>query len=383
VIHHPWGEVAQVGRIPYIADLLGVPAPADLPFGELWLGVHEAAPSLVTVAGEQLELGDLAARQPAAVLGTKVAETFSGLPFLLKVLSCDRPLSIQAHPDKGLAAQLHARDPEHYPDANHKPEIAIALTPFEAMCSFRHAAEIRADLARHGLLDGLFAGLADDDGWLRAAYGRLFTAGEDVVRAAGEGLATRLANVAELTPEDRCFLKLWNFYPGDRGTFSAFFLNHFELQPGESVFLSANEPHAYINGVIVECMANSNNVVRAGCTGKFIDRDVLLSMLAYREGPPPIEIGREIPGGRAYEPPTPEFAVDILELQAGQSVRLTSLDLVSVLLVLEGTIRLEAPEQSPQMAQRGSAWLWPASLPNATLVCESETGRIVRARPNL
>jgi mannose-6-phosphate isomerase len=364
--------------------VLSLPAPPDLPFGELWLGVHEAAPSTVQLDGEACDLATLAGERPDAVLGRKVGEVgFPGLPFLLKILSCDKPLSIQAHPDKALAAQLHARDPEHYPDDNHKPEIAIALTPFEAMCGFRHADDIRADLARHGLLAGLFADLPDGAGWLRAAYRRLFTAEDAIVQGAGERLAALLGESPEPTAEDRCFLKLWRFYPGDRGTFSAFFLNHLELQPGESVFLSANEPHAYINGVIVECMANSNNVVRAGCTGKFIDREVLLSMLAYREGPPTIQTGREIPGGRSYEPPIPEFAVEILELGAGQSVDLSSDDLVSLLLVLEGSIRLETPNQSPEIARRGSAWLWPAALPSATLVCESETGRIVRARPNL
>jgi mannose-6-phosphate isomerase len=370
--------------MPYLADLLSMDAPPDLPFGELWLGVHEAAPSTVELDGVVRQLAALADEQPAAVLGGKVVEAgFAGLPFLLKILSCDKPLSIQAHPDKALAAQLHARDPEHYPDANHKPEIAIALTPFEAMCSFRLADDIRADLARHGLLDTLFADLPEDGGWLRAAYRRLFTADDTIVREAGERLVAAVGKLAEPTAEDRCFLKLWSFYPGDRGTFSAFFLNHLELQPGESVFLSANEPHAYISGVIVECMANSNNVVRAGCTGKFIDREVLLSMLGYREGMPSIQTGRPIPGGRAYEPPIPEFAVEILELNAGQSVDLASDELISLLLVLDGKVRLEAPNQSSQTARRGSAWLWPAALPSATLVCESETGRIVRARPNL
>ena len=323
-------------------------APADLPFGELWLGTHEAAPSVVQLDGMERGLGSLAKEDPAGILGQKVADAgFDGLPFLLKILSCDKPLSIQAHPDKALAAQLHARDPEHYPDDNHKPEIAIALTPFEAMCSFRHSADVRADLARHGLLDGLFAGLPEGDGWLRGAYRQLFTVDDAVIKKAGEKLLADLGALAEPTAEDLCFQKLWSFYPGDRGTFSAYFLNHLELQPGESVFLSANEPHAYINGVIVECMANSNNVVRAGCTGKFIDREVLLSMLGYGEGQPAIQTGREIPGGRSYEPPIPEFAVEILELEAGQAVDMRSDGLISLLLVLDGTVRLEVPNQSP------------------------------------
>lgn len=370
--------------MPYIADLLGIPAPVGKPFGELWLGAHEAAPSMVGLTDGPLPLPELIRRDPTAVLGAKtLAAGFAELPFLLKILSCDEPLSIQAHPDQALAAQLHARDPQHYPDANHKPEIAIALTPFEAMCGFRSSAAIRADLLRHPALAPFGADLPADDQWLRAAYRRLFTVDEAVIRSAGHDLVTALNAQAERTPEEACFLKLWHFFPEDRGALSAFFLNHLDLQPGESVFLPANEPHAYVNGVIVECMANSNNVVRAGCTGKFIDRDVLLSMLAYREGPPPVTTGQALPHGRSYAPPIPEFAVELIDLQAGETAELASDGLLSILLVLDGTWALQVPGQSSLTARRGSSWLWPAAVPGATLVCESETGRLVRARPNL
>ena len=381
---YAWGQTAQPGCLPYIADLLGIPAPPDLPFAELWLGAHETAPAMVSMAGGAHALDALARRHPDEILGPGVpAAGFDGLPFLLKVLACDMPLSIQAHPDKALAAQLHARNPEHYPDANHKPEIAIALTDFEAMCSFRHARDIRADLSRHGLLDTIFTALPEGDGWLRAAYTRLLTVEDAIVQEAGERLVATVQTSPAPTVEDRCFLKLWGHYPGDRGTLSAYFLNHVALRPGESIFLAANEPHAYIEGVIVECMANSNNVVRAGCTPKPIDREVLLAMLAYREGPPATETGHKIPGGRCYQPPVPEFAVELLELKAGESVASVSDGLVSILLVLDGTICLQEPNQSPRLAQRGTAWLWPAALPSATLICQSETGQLVRARPNL
>jgi len=380
---YAWGQTARPGRVPYIADLLGVHAQPDLPFAELWLGAHETAPAIVTMADGAHALDALASQYPDEILGPGVsAAGFDGLPFLLKILACDRPLSIQAHPDKALAARLHARNPQHYPDANHKPEIAIALTDFEAMCSFRHARDIRADLARHGLLDSIFATLPEGDPWLKAAYTRLLTVEDAVVREAGQRLVETVQTAPAPTVADRCFLKLWGHYPGDRGTLSAYFLNHVSLRPGESIFLAANEPHAYIEGVIVECMANSNNVVRAGCTPKPIDREVLLAMLAYREGPPATQAGHKIPGGRCYQPPVPEFAVDLLDLKAGESVESASNGLVSILLVLDGTFGLQEPNQSPRIAQRGSAWLWPAALPSATFLCQSETGQLVRARPN-
>lgn len=384
MIHHPWGQSAQPGSQPYIADLLGISAPPELPFGELWFGTHQAARARVRAKGARLALDELIQRHPRMILGERtLAAGFDDLPFLLKILACERPLSIQAHPDKTLAATLHARDPEHYPDANYKPEIAIALTPFAALCGFRPAPAIRADLQTHAELAPLLAGVPENGDWLRAAYRRLFTIEESPLRAAGAALAARLKQRRDPSPEEACFLRLWKHFPEDRGCFSAFFLNVLDLQPGEALFQPANEPHAYLEGVAVECMANSNNVVRAGCTGKFIDREVLLSMLAYREDPPTILRGREEPHGRSYIPPVPEFAIDMVELPPGQPVELAGGDLVSILLVLAGTCSLRIPGQKPLTARRGSSWLWPAALPSATLVCQSETGRVVRARPNL
>jgi mannose-6-phosphate isomerase len=384
VIHHPWGQVVQPGKSPYIADLLGISAPADLPFGELWLGTHHAARALVRAKGAHLTLDELIRRHPEQVLGRRtLAAGFDDLPFLLKILASAQPLSIQAHPDKALAEQLHARDPKNYPDANHKPEIAIALTPFAALCGFRLAPAIQADLHRHAELAPLLTGLPDNGGWLRAAYRRLFTMEETTIRAIGAALVATLEKRHDLTPEEACFLRLWGHFPEDRGAFSAFFMNVLELQPGEALFLPANEPHAYLEGVAVECMANSNNVVRAGCTGKFIDREVLLSMLTYHEGAPDIMHGHARPHGRSYIPPVPEFAIDFLDLQAGQPVEMSSDGLVSILLVISGTCTLHPDGQEPLTARRGSSWLWPAALPKATFVCQSETGRMVRARPNL
>ncbi|MDX9981460.1 MAG: mannose-6-phosphate isomerase, class I [Lentisphaeria bacterium] len=384
VIHHPWGQVVRPGVEPYIADLLGIAAPPDLPFGELWLGTHRAARALVRAKGARLTLDELIRLQPEQVLGKRtLAAGFDDLPFLLKILASGQPLSIQAHPDKALARELHARDPQNYPDANHKPEIAIALTPFSALCGFRPAAAIRADLHRHAELAPLLAGLPDNGDWLRAAYRRLFTVDEAQVRAAGTALAASLAKRNGHTPEEACFLRLWRHFPEDRGTFSAFFLNVLELQPGEALFQAPNEPHAYLEGVAVECMANSNNVVRAGCTKKPIHREVLLSMLTYREGAPDIMRGEALPHGRSYIPPVHEFAIDLLDLPPGQPVEVASDGVVSILLVLAGTCSLEPAGQASLTARRGSSWLWPAALPSATLVCQSETGRVVRARPNL
>ena len=153
---YPWGAKAAPGRVPFIADLLAVPAPVDgKPFAELWIGAH---PNLPATLPDGSKLTDFIRANPAEVLGNAAAAQGIGeLPFLLKVLSCDQALSIQAHPDKDLAKSLHAQDPQHYPDPNPKPEIAIAVTPFDALAQFRPAADIRADAARLNTLGAFFA----------------------------------------------------------------------------------------------------------------------------------------------------------------------------------------------------------------------------------
>ncbi|OQA94318.1 MAG: Mannose-6-phosphate isomerase [Chloroflexi bacterium ADurb.Bin222] len=135
---YPWGSR---GAEAFIPRLLGIPAAPEQPYAELWIGAHPNAPSRVFLGDEPLSLATLIAREPVAMLGAAVAQRFDNqLPFLFKVLSAAEPLSIQAHPDKVQAERLHARDPQHYPDANHKPEVAIALDRLTALAGLKSAA---------------------------------------------------------------------------------------------------------------------------------------------------------------------------------------------------------------------------------------------------
>ena len=383
--HYPWGERRHGDKLPFIANLLGLRDDGDEPFAELWIGAHERLPAGVVLETGNVPLNELIAEHPNELLGKQLTDQgIHSLPFLLKVLSCEKPLSIQAHPDLTLAAHLHASDPEHYPDSNHKPEIAIALTDFEALCQFRESGLVQADCRRLAALQGLFAEIAvEGSTWLRQAYRAVFEVPQAVISTRLSDLRSELQQAAALTAEDQCFLRLQEQYPDDRGAFSAYFLNFLRLTPGDAVFLNANEPHAYLQGTIIECMANSDNVVRAGLTNKFVDQDVLLQMLTYREGAPAVGRGINVaPGDIRYGVPVPEFQVEFWCHDAGEVRTLASRECISVLLVLSGAAQLRTPQGVTLEAHAGSVWLWPAALEEADVLFLQAGTRVVRASPN-
>jgi mannose-6-phosphate isomerase len=388
VQHYAWGARGHGGRPPFIAGLLGEATSGHRPYAELWLGAHPSQPSVAVLNHGNQPLGDLIAAHPEPVLGARLLRRgVRELPFLLKLLDCQEPLSIQAHPDQALAERLHQRDPAHYPDANHKPEIAIALTPFRALCGFRPWAQVREDLSQRPALRGFFGadvatGAAHAPAvWLRQLWSRLFTAMDAEIAATLDELARGPADGAN-HPVDRLCLELARRFPGDRGCIAAYFLNSVELAPGQAVFLGAGEPHAYLHGTIVECMANSDNVVRAGLTAKFIDREVLLEMLTYRDAPPEILPGRSGPRGeRIYEVPTPEFQVEFWRQNAGDTRQYSDYGAVSLLLVLSGVARLRSSHRIEVRARPGTAWLWPAAAGRLEVTSEGDGAEIVRAAP--
>lgn len=215
------------------------------------------------------------------------------VPFLLKVLSVRTALSIQAHPDKALAQELHAKRADLYKDDNHKPEMAIAITPFEALCSFQRATSIVANCAACPELVELIgedsvsaldqAATSEDDAKpaLRQLYTRLMTAPPHVVEQKLANLISRIEATVEMlrAPVDTLALRIHEQYPGDVGVFCVYLMNYICLKPGEALFMAANEPHAYLYGDCVECMACSDNVVRAGLTPKFKDTNTLCDMV--------------------------------------------------------------------------------------------------------
>ncbi|XP_024518728.1 mannose-6-phosphate isomerase 1 [Selaginella moellendorffii] len=355
VQHYEWGRIgeeSEVGRLH--ALMTGSAVDADVPYAELWMGTHASGPSTVLRRGGagQILLKDWLQRHPEA-LGDRVLERWNGdLPFLFKVLSVAKALSIQAHPDKKLAEYLHGKNPQVYKDANHKPELALALTRFGALCGFVTSQELQAALESVPELRDALGPLVVESvirsgcgqsakDVLRRAFTCLMTLDESVVTHTLSNLIDRLKRKSKaaggLSPKEELVVSLEKQYPGDVGVLSAFFLNYTNLEAGQAVFLDANEPHAYLYGECVECMATSDNVVRAGLTPKFRDTQTLCSMLSYNQGPPQILDGCYVnPFTRRYSPPSDEFEVDHICVPVGGTAKISSPCGPSIFLVYRG-----------------------------------------------
>ncbi|XP_044506078.1 mannose-6-phosphate isomerase 1-like isoform X2 [Mangifera indica] len=309
VQNYDWG---RPGRDSLVARLYGLNSGGEVEldrcYAEFWMGTHKSGPSFVVKSGlengnengdESGSLKSWILKNPN-VLGDKVLLNWGcHLPFLFKVLSVAKPLSIQAHPDKELAQALHKLMPHVYKDDNHKPEMALAITEFEALCSFISLQGIKSvvqnvpeivELVDRGAASQVLH-INEQDGEenfkyvMHSVFTQLMTATKERTAKAISNLKIRLheeSKVRSLTEKEQLVLRLEKQYPGDIGVLSAFFFNYVKLKPGEALYLGANEPHAYISGECVECMASSDNVIRAGLTPKDRDIQVLCSMLTYK-----------------------------------------------------------------------------------------------------
>lgn len=286
-----------------------------------------------------------------SLIGDDVSSKYGQkLPFLFKVLSVGKALSIQAHPNKKLAEKLHEKDSKNYPDDNHKPEMTIAITPFDGLCGFRPLEEISHFLTNVPSLRWLVGDSeaeafqsaikgSDDEKKNKAALQKVFGALMNRQAGAIESASKDLVNAAKTEGEDFAagggpsnggkeladlIVRLNSQFPGDIGLFVTFFLNYVKLEPGEAMFLKADDIHAYLSGDIIECMAASDNVVRAGFTPKFKDISTLVDMLTYSYAPiseqkmDPVEYPYMTLNSTAYssgssstlyDPPIEEFSV--------------------------------------------------------------------------
>ncbi|OMO80222.1 Mannose-6-phosphate isomerase, type I [Corchorus capsularis] len=362
VQNYDWGKYgaeAQVARL--LALNCGVEIEPERPYAEFWMGTHGSGPSfLADEGGEDVNVGlkEWIGKNPN-VLGHKVLENWgSDLPFLFKVLSVAKALSIQAHPDKELAKELHKLQPNLYKDGNHKPEMALAITEFRALCGFITLEELKGvleDVPEIVELVGTASAnqvlnIDEQDGAekvkfaLRSVFTQLMSASKEMTMKAISKLKSRLHKVSQLrclTEKEQLVLQLERQYPGDIGVISAFFFNYVKLNPGEALYLGANEPHAYLSGECIECMATSDNVVRAGLTPKHRDIQTLCSMLTYKQGYPEILKGFPLsPYITRYLPPFDEFEVDLCILPKGSSTVFPAIPGPSIFLAFvgEGTL---------------------------------------------
>lgn len=294
---YAWGKSASTSVVAKMKGLSG--KPEEQKFAELWVGTHPSCPTRIAKTGETLDEylkkdENKAKFFSPAHSGSKFAGT---VPYLLKILSIQTALSIQAHPCKSLAEQLFKKDPKNYKDPNHKPELICGLTPMEALCSFRSLSEVavfvkaipelasvlNAEVNFGSILTSTNFPPADSEEEkqvLKSLMKYLYSLENDVNV---KNLRSHLekAKSQPKFPEDKVFARLYEQYPDDVGCWMIYILNYVKMSPGQALFLRDSEPHAYISGDGVEIMACSDNVVRAGLTPKWKDVPTLLSMLTY------------------------------------------------------------------------------------------------------
>ncbi|KAI3712938.1 hypothetical protein L1987_71508 [Smallanthus sonchifolius] len=384
VQNYDWGRIGYDSRVARLFEKnCGGQIDEKKHYAEFWMGTHVSGPSFVDGI-DDLSLKTWILQNPR-VLGDVVVDKWGhDLPFLLKVLSVGRSLSIQAHPDKELAGFLHKLHPNVYKDANHKPEMALALTEFEALCGFISSEELDVVLETvpeikeavgDACADPILTvnnhnGEVKEERDLRSIFTKLMSVDREVISKALSRLINRLVKENEtrqLTSKEELVLKLEKQYPNDVGVLAALLLNLVKLELGDGLYIAANEPHAYLNGECIECMAASDNVVRAGLTPKYIDVKTLCSMLTYKQGLPDILKGVPLNQHvRRYTPPFEEFEVDQCLLDQGASVVFPALPGPSVFVVIsgEGTMLTSACEDR---VSEGAALFAPAG----TEVCVS------------
>ncbi len=316
-----------------IAELQGRPVPTSGPEAELWMGAHPKAPSGLSRNGQRTTLEAVIAADPVGELGpASVARFGPRLPFLLKVLSAEQALSIQLHPSRaqaeaGFRAEneqgLAPGDPaRNYVDDWPKPELLCALTPFEVLAGLRppaDAARLLRALGEHRLeplaaeLDrapGARAGvLASILEWPKADRAELLggVLGACARLASADGPYAGACAAAVRTGAD---------HPGDLGVVAMLLMRHTILEPGQALFMPAGGLHAYLRGTGIEIMSNSDNVIRAGLTGKHVDVPELLKLLDSDVTVPVLSPGPVADGVTAFEAPAPEFRLYRLELPA-------------------------------------------------------------------
>lgn len=378
VQNYAWGSKTA------LTELYGIDNPNQQPMAELWMGAHPKSSSKIDLNGEVKSLREVIEGDKNALLGNAVAEQFGELPFLFKVLCAAQPLSIQVHPNKraseiGFAKENAAGIPldaaeRNYKDPNHKPELVFALTPFLAMNAFREFSEIVSLLQPVAGAHKAIAHFLENpnaDGLSQLFASLLNMQGEEKSHA----LAVLNAALNSQQGEPWQTIRLIaEFYPDDSGLFSPLLLNVVKLNPGEAMFLFAETPHAYLQGVALEVMANSDNVLRAGLTPKYIDIPELVANVKFEAKPASELLTRPVKNGAELDFPIPveDFAFALHDL--GSTETPVAQQSAAILFCVEGEAVVSKGEQRLVLRPGESAFIGASESP----VNISGVGRLAR-----
>lgn len=342
------------GSIDGIAKRFHIDNPEHKPMAELWMGVHPAGTSIaINALGESCPLNQIIQKSPIKILGQKTYQKFNNLPYLFKILSAQQPLSIQVHPELSKAIEGFKREnqlgipinsPErNYKDANHKPELIYAITPFLAMNGFQPVTDIieHFEQLNISVLKKCINELrhnATSDG-LKVFFYRLLTLEKSLKQQAIAELVA-YANTHNQCPYN-IIKMIAKIYPDDSGIFAPLILNVIKLNPGQAMYIKAQTPHAYISGTGLEIMASSDNVLRAGLTSKHIDITELFKNTCFDTSyhdhllTQPIKHKNKI----AFPVPVEDFAFEIITGQLKPIKQL--INSAEILLCIDGNITIK------------------------------------------
>ncbi len=384
--HYAWGGSD------YLPELLDVSNPDQKPFAELWMGAHKKAPSSLVLDNQSISLEEVIAQNPIQVLGEEVSQKFQKrLPFLFKVLDVKDMLSIQVHPtkreaEKGFKKENEAGIPltakhRNYRDDNHKPEIMVALTEFWLLHGFRKEEEIEE------ILDQVPEFKELKGQWSEGKYFQLYKyimeLPQEEVNRILSPLAERLIpaykkdELAKDTPDFWAARAIVNSVlpegDYDRGIFSVYLFNLVHANPGEGIFQDAGIPHAYLEGVNVELMANSDNVLRGGLTPKHIDVPELLKHVVFEAVEPHILKGESLsPEESVYKSPAPDFELSQIVIHTGKDYQKDDPHSVEIVIVMDGNVNVKSKHNSLSLG-KGEIFLVPALVSYSISASENST----------
>ena len=363
-----------------IAELMGQPTPTNEPQAEIWMGAHPKAPSRVWYEGRWQPLDQLIRQYPQGLLGDKVASRFDDtLPYLFKVLAVAQPLSIQAHPDKKQASEGFHRENllgialdapnRNYKDSQHKPECICALTTFWGACGFRTLAEMVSllgpvwPLSYNSILTTLSQsfnprGLGD-------LFEHLMHMEDKERHLLVKAIVEKSQKLFDKNDAYAWVVKLNDKYPGDIGVISPLLLNIIQLAPGEALFLPARQLHAYLDGLGIELMANSDNVLRGGLTPKHVDVEELMAILDFSPHKP-AKLNQPMVGEHEtfYASQTEEFILSVLAITPDRPYQSNAqIDGPEILLCVDGSavIKTDNANDAISIAQGRSVFV-PAAV---------------------
>ncbi len=394
--NYDWGTRDAIPR------LLNLPIPeGGVPLAELWVGAHPKLPSHVSNLDTSPALDQLIAENQTAILG-KNASTLKGLPYLFKVLSAARALSIQVHPSKAQAVEGFARENQlgidrnaghrNYKDDNHKPELMFALTDFDAMAGFRDPSDMSNTLEklqldafqpwieklRNDPINGnpINGNPINGDPVNRDPINGVSAIYQWLLYLEGEELKDIVHQVLEAcqklegSPYNKVGL-LHDLYGVDCGVLFPLILNQFTLKPGEAIFLGAGIPHAYMGGTGLEVMANSDNVLRGGLTSKHMDREELIKITNFDQTGSQVQTGKTTNGVTKFDIPCPDFQMELIDFSVAQEVFGGISQSAELIFTLEGKVQCQGESFVP-----GDAFLIPACCGEVSITGGGRCARV-------